>query len=70
MREGGEWLEQSITGLSDEFRDVIALRFYKGLQYREIAEALDIPIGTVKSRLHHALNKLNVSWHKTHRKAA
>lgn len=47
-----------LASLSPEFRAVVVLRFYGGLAYREIAEALDIPIGTVQSRLSRALHQL------------
>ena len=36
-------------------REILDLRFSQGLSYAEIAEALDIPVGTVRSRLHHAV---------------
>jgi RNA polymerase sigma-70 factor, ECF subfamily len=36
-------------------REILDLRFSQGLSYAEIAEALGIPIGTVRSRLHHAV---------------
>ena len=39
-------------------RDVLLLRFADGLELQEIAEAVGIPLGTVKSRLHHALQAL------------
>ncbi|MFP6658363.1 MAG: sigma factor-like helix-turn-helix DNA-binding protein, partial [Pirellulales bacterium] len=35
-------------------------------KYREAADVLGIPVGTVKSRLHSALLKINQAWHKTH----
>ena len=38
--------------------EVVLLRFVDGFALQEIAEALDIPLGTVKSRLHHALNAI------------
>ncbi|MEC9148613.1 MAG: sigma factor-like helix-turn-helix DNA-binding protein, partial [Planctomycetota bacterium] len=34
----------------------------QGLKYREAAEVLDIPVGTVKSRLHSAISKLTETW--------
>jgi len=44
--------------LSEEHREVLLLRFMDGLDLAEIARAMDIPLGTVKSRLHNALGTL------------
>jgi len=44
--------------LTDEHREVLLLRFVDGLTMPEIAQALQIPLGTVKSRIHNALAKL------------
>lgn len=41
-----------------KLRAVIVLRYYLDLSYKEIAETLQIPLGTVKSRLAKALDKL------------
>jgi RNA polymerase sigma-70 factor (ECF subfamily) len=38
------------------------LAFYQGLKYADIAEILDIPVGTVKSRVFTAMRKLNEIW--------
>ena len=51
-----------VERLPDFLRDVVILAYYQGLKYREIAEALGIPVGTVKSRLHAALLKLQEAW--------
>ncbi len=45
-------LHRAIAGLDDEHRIVIVLRDLHGLSYEEIAEALALPLGTVRSRLH------------------
>ena len=45
--------------LPDEQREVLLMRFVDDMSLQEIATALNIPIGTVKSRLHHALQKLH-----------
>ncbi len=47
-----------IAGLPALQREILDLRFQHDLSYAEIAEALDIPIGTVRSRLHGALEIL------------
>jgi RNA polymerase sigma-70 factor (ECF subfamily) len=47
-----------LAGLSEEHREPLLLRFVEGLSLAEIAEAMDIPLGTVKSRLHNALGIL------------
>ena len=47
-----------LASLSAEHREVLLLRFVDGLSLNEIAEAMDIPPGTVKSRLHNALASL------------
>jgi RNA polymerase sigma-70 factor (ECF subfamily) len=57
-------LAQEIRGamdtLSDEQRAIIVLADLEELSYREIAEVLDVPVGTVMSRLHRARNALKV----------
>ena len=50
-----EAARETISTLSPIQREILDLRFSQGLSYSEIAEALDIPIGTVRSRLHHAV---------------
>jgi RNA polymerase sigma-70 factor (ECF subfamily) len=47
-----------LTGLSEGHREVLLLRFVDGLSLQEVADAMGLPLGTVKSRLHHALNTL------------
>jgi len=47
-------LKAAIDGLKPEFRDVLMMWSIDGLKYREIAAILDVPIGTVMSRIHRA----------------
>lgn len=49
---------QAIQQLSFIYRETLVLRFYEDLPIRDIAEALGIPEGTVKSRLHTAVRRL------------
>ena len=50
-----------VDRLPDFLKQVVILAYYQGLKYREIADILEIPVGTVKSRLHTALLKLQES---------
>ncbi len=53
-----ELLEQALTRLDPDLRSVFLLREVEGLSYRELAEALGIPEGTVASRLNRARTEL------------
>ena len=46
-----EDLERAIDGLPDPFRAVVVMVDVQGLRYREVSDVLDLPIGTVRSRL-------------------
>lgn len=49
-----ERLKSAIDELSDEHREILLLWGVEGLKYREIADILEVPLGTVMSRLHRA----------------
>ncbi|MDI6823320.1 MAG: RNA polymerase sigma factor [Bacillota bacterium] len=49
---------EAVSRLPPEQRVVLVLRFYEGLSLGEVARALGIPVGTVKSRLHYAIRSL------------
>ena len=51
-------LKQALQQLSPEHREVIHMTFFLQMPYREIAEALDCPLNTVKTRMFHAKKKL------------
>ena len=51
-------LDDAVASLSDKLKAVVHLRFSAGLTYEEIAQALELPLGTVQSRLFLALKKL------------
>ena len=54
-------LERAFRRLSVDHRAIVVLRYYTDLTIPAIAEALDIPSGTVSSRLHHAMKALRAS---------
>lgn len=60
--ERREQVRASVDRLPEFLRQVLILAYYQGMRYREIADILDIPVGTVKSRLHAALVKLQEAW--------
>jgi RNA polymerase sigma-70 factor (ECF subfamily) len=51
-------LAEVMAGLPDEQREIVLMRFVDDMDLAEIAGALGLPIGTVKSRLHRALERL------------
>jgi RNA polymerase sigma-70 factor (ECF subfamily) len=51
-------LQKALAGLAPRDREILALRHFQELAYQEIADTLEIPIGTVMSRLFHARRRL------------
>jgi RNA polymerase sigma-70 factor (ECF subfamily) len=60
-RELGGQIESAIARLRPEYRSCILLRHVEGRAYEEIAEILDLPLGTVKTYIHRARNELRAS---------
>ena len=54
-------LEPAFARLSPEQRIIVVLRYWRDLSVDEIADRLQIPAGTVKSRLHYALKSLRAA---------
>ena len=63
--EREELVRRLLAGLPEEERMVILLKEYQELTFREIAEVLEIPEGTVKSRLYHGLKSMRESLERT-----
>lgn len=59
--ESCRWVREAVAGLPAAQRDAVTLVYGRGLKYRQVAEALGIPLGTVKSRLHAALAALRAA---------
>ncbi len=58
VSEDAQRVRQAVANLSEEHRLVVELRFFAGATLDEIAATLGCPLGTVKSRLHYALEKM------------
>jgi len=65
--ETDETIRQALGSLSEKLRAVVVLRYFWNLPYAEIADILEIPTGTVKSRLNLALANLRQAADDAHR---
>ncbi len=59
QKERMRLLREGLDELPEEMRQIIALRDMRGMSYEEIAETLELPLGTVKSRVSRARKKLS-----------
>lgn len=64
-KELGSQIEAAIGQLRPEYRSCIILRHIDGRPYEEIAEMLDLPLGTVKTYIHRARNELRILLNET-----
>lgn len=60
--ETRERLLAAVEALPDDQRQMVSLRYFVGLSEQEVAESLDLPVGTVKSRTSRALERLRESY--------
>jgi RNA polymerase sigma-70 factor (ECF subfamily) len=67
--ESKQWVRESVARLPEALRQTLILAYHQDLKYREIADILKIPVGTVKSRLHAALAKLQQMARSANREA-
>lgn len=58
LSQRGRVVRQALEALSDVQRTALELSYFEGLSHREIAERLQIPVGTVKSRIIAAMKVL------------
>jgi len=64
--ERTHWLTETLAQLPEPLMQALQLVYFQGLKYREAAEALNLPVGTIKSRVHVAIMKLTEAWNATH----
>ncbi len=53
-----------IHQMNEPTQQLLQMVFYQGMKYSDISEALNIPVGTVKSRVFNAMRKLNEVWQR------
>ncbi len=66
--EQAEWIRSAVGSLPDTLQSAVQLVYFRGMKYREAAQVLSVPVGTVKSRLHSALQRLGQHWRDGHTK--
>lgn len=63
-------VQRIIHQMPDHLREILILAYFQQLSYNDIAEMLDIPLGTVKSRLHTAVATFAKSWKRANQPAS
>lgn len=66
LSERTEWVRQAVASLPEQLQQAVSLVYFRGLKYREAADELSVPVGTVKSRLHSAVGRLGQQWRESH----
>jgi RNA polymerase sigma-70 factor (ECF subfamily) len=61
-------VQQTVTGMPEHLREILLLSYFHQFPYKQISEILDIPLGTVKSRLHAAVAHFADRWRATNQK--
>jgi len=60
--EQAEWVRDAVDKLPDPLQNTVRLVYFRGMKYRDAAKVMSVPVGTVKSRLHSAIQRLGQSW--------
>jgi RNA polymerase sigma-70 factor (ECF subfamily) len=60
--ERKEWIRRAVAALPEQLQSAVKLVYFRGMKYREAADELSVPVGTVKSRLHSAVKRLGKAW--------
>lgn len=64
-REMQEMVHNTVSGMPEHLREILLLSYFHQFPYKQIGEILDIPLGTVKSRLHAAVAHFAERWKAT-----
>ena len=60
--ERAEWVRDAVDKLPDPLQNTVRLVYFRGMKQRDAAKVMSVPVGTVKSRLHSAIQRLGQSW--------
>lgn len=64
QNERKQWIREAVAALPEQLRSAVRLVYFRGLKYREAADELAVPVGTVKSRIHSAVKRLGQAWER------
>jgi RNA polymerase sigma-70 factor (ECF subfamily) len=64
--EQSEWVRGEVQALPEPLRNAVNLVYFRGMKYRDAAKVMSVPVGTVKSRLHAAIQRLGQAWRDWH----
>lgn len=62
-----ERVQRTVMSMPEHLREILLLSYFNQFPYKQISEMLDIPLGTVKSRLHAAVAHFAEKWKSTNR---
>lgn len=62
LGESRDWVRNAVAALPEQLRTALGLVYFRGMKYREAADELNVPVGTVKSRVHSAVQRLGEAW--------
>ena len=64
VKEEQQMLENALSGLPENERQVVMLRIYEGLSFKEITTIMNCPVNTALGRMHNAVKRLKKTMHK------
>jgi RNA polymerase sigma-70 factor (ECF subfamily) len=63
-----QMIETCLASVPDKYKELLVLRYYEDMEYKEIADVLEVPMGTVSVRLMRARESLKKAWDAMHNK--
>jgi len=66
-KEENDRVQSTLASLKEDFREILVLKYFSDFNYQQISETLQIPRGTVMSRLYHARTAFKNQLENTHR---